>query len=209
MEGILGKKIGMTHVYRGDVQIPVTVVEAGPLTVVQRKLTERDGYEAVQLGFGAKKPSRVTKPLTGHFKKHGSDPVYHLKEFALSEGDELKAGDKINCADVLKVGDFIDVTSTSKGKGFTGVIKRWNHNSGPEGHGSRHNRAPGSIGQSSNPSKVFKGMKMPGQYGNKTATIQNLEVVDIKAEQNLLIIKGSVPGARNSILVINKAVKKR
>ena len=207
MQGILGKKIGMTHVFKGGVQIPVTVIEAGPLQAVQRKLTERDGYDAIQVGFDAKKPSRVNRPMTGHFKKSSSDPVYNLKEFALAEGSEVKPGDKISCADIFKTGDHVDVSSRSKGRGFAGVMKRWNHHGGPGGHGSKHNRAPGSIGQSSNPSKVFKGMKMPGQLGNKDTTIQNLEVIDIKAEQNILVIKGSVPGANNSLLVINKTIK--
>ncbi len=208
MEGILGKKIGMTHVFVGMNQIPVTVVEAGPSYVVQKKTKATDGYEAVQIGFGDKRPSRVNKPLTGHYKKYGTPTTYHLKEFKALDIDAIKPGQTIKCSDVFEVGQFVDVTGTSKGRGFQGVVKRWNFKGGPGGHGSKHGRTSGSVGQGADPGRVFKGMRMPGQMGNKQITTQNLEIVDIKADENVILIKGALPGSVGSLVVIKKALKR-
>ncbi|MDP2688932.1 MAG: 50S ribosomal protein L3 [Deltaproteobacteria bacterium] len=209
IEGILGKKIGMTHVYsQTGEQIPVTVIKAGSCYVVQRKTKEKEGYDAVQLGFAEKKESRVNKAMTGHFKKAGTPCVYNLLEFKGESLDDLKPGAVVNCADVFKVGDYVDVWGKSKGKGFQGSMKRHNFGGGRESHGSMHNRAPGSIGSSSDPSKVFKGMRMAGHMGDAKVTVQNLKVVDIKAEENLILISGAVPGAVNGLVVIKKAHKK-
>ncbi|MFQ5736791.1 MAG: 50S ribosomal protein L3 [Thermodesulfobacteriota bacterium] len=209
IEGILGKKLGMTHVYsETGAQIPVTVVKAGACHVVQRKTVEKDGYDAVQIGFGEKKEHRVNRPMTGHFKKAGTPCVYTVAEFRGESLDELKPGTVVNCADVFKVGDFVDVSGKSKGKGFQGSMKRHNFGGGRASHGSMHNRAPGSIGQSSDPSRVFKGMRMAGHMGDAKVTVQNLKVVDIRAEENVLLISGAVPGAINGLVVIKKAHKK-
>lgn len=198
----------MTHVYSGVIQIPVTVIKAGPNYVVQKKVKATDSYDAVQIGFLDKKPSRVSKAMAGHFKKHNATSTYHLREVPADDMEALEMGQAINCSEVFKVGDFVDVSAQSKGKGFSGVIKRWNFHSGPKGHGSRHQRAPGSVGQGSDPSKVHKGKKMPGHYGAATATTQNLKVVDILTEENVILIKGSVPGAIGSLVLIKKALKK-
>jgi large subunit ribosomal protein L3 len=209
IEGILGKKIGMTHVFAEDgTEVPVTVIKTDPCHVVQRKVNERDGYEAVQLGMGEKKEQRTTKPLRGHFKKAGTPCLYNLVEFECSSEDDYKPGQVINCSDIFKVGDFVDVSGTSKGKGFQGAIKRWGFSRGPQSHGSGHGRAPGSIGQSSDPSRVFKGMKLPGHQGNKRITVQNIKVVEISPEENILLLKGAIPGSVNSLVQIKKAIKK-
>ncbi len=209
IEGILGKKIGMTHVYsENGAMIPVTVVKAGACYVVQRKTKEKDGYEAVQLGFGEKKEQRVNKPMAGHFKKAATPCFYNVMEFKGSSLDELKPGTVVNCGDVFKAGDFVDVSGKSKGKGFQGSMKRHNFGGGRATHGSMHNRAPGSIGQSSDPSRVFKGMRMAGHMGNARTTVQNLQVVGVRAEDNVLLISGAVPGAINGLVVIKKAHKK-
>ncbi len=208
LKGILGKKIGMTHVYSGVTQIPVTVILAGPNYVVQKKLKAIDSYDAVQIGFLEKKPSRVSKAMAGHFKKFNATSTYHLREVAADEIASLEPGQAINCSEVFKSGDFVDVSAASKGKGFSGVIKRWNFHSGPKGHGSRHQRAPGSVGQGSDPSKVHKGKKMPGHYGAAETTTQNLKIVDVLEEENVLLVKGSVPGSIGSLVLIKKALKK-
>lgn len=208
LKGILGKKIGMTHVYSGVIQIPVTVILAGPNYVVQKKVKAGDSYDAVQIGFLDKKPKRVTKAMAGHFKKFNATSTYHLREVTADETDSLEPGQTINCGDVFKAGDFVDVSAQSKGKGFAGVIKRWNFHSGPKGHGSKHQRAPGSVGQGSDPSKVHRGKKMPGHYGAATCTTQNLKVVDVLTDENVILVKGSVPGAIGSLVLIRKALKK-
>jgi len=208
IEGILGKKLGMTNVFIDDRNETVTVVQAGDCFVTQKKVAEKDGYDAIQLGFGAKKESRETKALNGHFKKAGTGAMYHLREFRGGDQSELKPGQKIKANDVFAVGDVIDVTGTSKGKGFAGVMKRHNFSGGPGGHGSKHGRAPGSIGQSASPSKVFKGVKMPGQMGNKRITVQNLKIVGMKEEENILLIRGSVPGPVNSVFELKKSIKR-
>lgn len=207
IEGILGKKLGMTHIYLDGAQIPVTVIKAGNY-VVQKKTKETDGYEAVQIGIGEKKESRVTKAMKGHFAKAGTPCLYRLTELKATELDSLKPGQQINPGDVFKAGDFVDVSGTTKGKGFQGSMKRHNFSGGAESHGSMHNRAPGSIGSSSDPSRVYKGMRMAGHMGSDKKTVQNLRVVDIRAEENVILIRGAVPGAVNSFVVIKKALKK-
>ena len=210
VEGILGKKIGMTQVFSEDGEVvPVTVIRAGVCYVVQKKTKEKDGYEAVQVGFEEKKEERTNRPMRGHFGKAGTPCFYHLAEFGGEELDEYRPGDAIKCSDIFKVGEFVDISGTSKGRGFAGVMKRWNFSGGPASHGSMHNRAPGSIGQSSDPSKVFKGMKMAGHMGSRRVTVQNLRIMDIKPQENLLLVKGAVPGPTGGVLIIKKAVKKR
>lgn len=208
IDGIVGKKVGMTHVYSADgAMVPVTVIKTGN-TVVQRKTNQKDGYDAVQVGFLEKKEKRVNKPLQGHFKKAGTASFYHLVEVKGTELDSYKPGTVINAADVFKAGDWVDVSGKSKGKGFMGSMRRHHFKGGSESHGSMHNRAPGSIGSSSDPSRVFKGMKMAGHMGAADVTVQNLQIVSVKAEENLLLVKGAVPGAINAVVVIKKALKK-
>lgn len=207
MSGILGKKIGMTRVFTQDGRwIDVTVLEAGPCTVVQRKTRDNDGYEAVQIGFGAVKEKRVNKPMQGHFKKAGIEPKRNLREFRVAADCELKTGDELK-ADVFSAGDRVDVSGTSKGRGFAGVIKRHGFSGGPGGHGSHFHRAPGSIGQSADPAKVYKGKKMPGHMGNRKVTVQNLEVVEVDLDKNLLVVRGAVPGANGGLVSVSKSVK--
>jgi len=208
IEGILGRKLGMTQVFAADGRwLPVTVVEAGPCTVLQKKTAATDGYNALQLGFGVKKSHRVNKPLMGHFRKAGQGAFAHLRELAAENVDAFQVGDQVSCAAVFKAGDIVDVTGTSKGKGFQGVIKRWNFAGGPGGHGSNFHRRPGSIGCSAWPSRVRKGMKMAGQMGNRRVTTQNLEIVEVRPEQNLILVKGALPGANQGLVVIRKGIK--
>ena len=200
MKGILGKKIGMTQVFTEDGRlVPVTVIEAGPAKVVQKKERDRDGYEAVQVGFDEiRKEKNVTKPMIGHFKK-ASLPAYRfLRELHL-EG--LNAGDMIT-ADIFASGDMLTITGLSKGKGFQGVMKRHNFRGGPASHGSMFKRAPGSIGQSSYPSRVFKNKKLPGHMGSEKVTVKNIQIYDVRSEQNLILVKGAVPGANGSYLIM-------
>lgn len=204
---LLGKKVGMTRVFSPDGrQFAVTVIEAGPCTVVQRKTRDNDGYDAVQLGFGTKREKLFTKPELGHFKKHGVEPRRHLREFPVAGDDDLKPGDEIR-ADVFKPGDRVDIAGTSKGKGYQGVQKRHGFGGGPAGHGSMFHRRPGSIGQSSDPAKVFKGMKMAGHMGAERVTVQNLEVVEVDPEKNLIVVRGAIPGANGGIVELKKSVK--
>jgi large subunit ribosomal protein L3 len=208
IQGILGKKLGMTQVFAADGRrVPVTVVEAGPCTVVQKKTESTDGYNALQVGFSAKKTARVNKPMMGHFKKADQGAFTYLRELSADSVDDYNVGDQITCDSVFKAGDMIDVTGSSKGKGFQGVIKRWGFSGGRSTHGSMFHRAPGSIGCSAWPSRVFKGKKMPGQMGNSRVTQQNLEIVEVRADQNLILIKGAVPGANQSLLLIRKRIK--
>lgn len=203
IKGILGEKIGMTQIYSDDGRaIPVTVVKAGPCKVVQIKTAEKDGYEAVQLGFDKIKEKKVTKPLLGHFKKAQVHPHRYLIEIRMSI-QELTVGQDIYI-DIFEKGEKVDVTGISKGKGFAGVMKRHGYHGGPGSHGSMFNRAPGSIGSSSYPSRVWKGKGMPGHLGSKRVTLKGLEVVDIKKEQNILLIKGAIPGATGGFLIISK-----
>jgi len=205
MPGLLGKKIGMTSVFSADGKnVPCTVIEVGPCVVTQVKTAEKDGYEAVQLGFEEKKDKHTTAPMAGHFKKAGVAPQRHLAEFK-GFGEEVKLGSTIT-VDLFSEGDFVDIQGTSKGKGYQGVVKR--HGFGGVGqatHG-QHNRlrAPGSVGACSYPAKVFKGMRMAGQMGNEKVTVQNLQVVRVMPEHNVLIIKGSIPGSKGSIVLIEK-----
>jgi large subunit ribosomal protein L3 len=201
-KAILGRKLGMTQVWGdGDRLLPVTVIEAGPCVVSQLKTVKRDGYSAVQLAYGDIKPRKVNKPMTGHFAKAKVDPKRYVAEARTDEGDAFKVGQEIR-ADIFEAGNIVHVTGTSKGKGFQGVMKRHNFKGGPGGHGSHFHRAPGSIGQCATPSRVFKGLKLPGHMGDETVTVRNLEVVRVDAEQNLLLLKGPVPGGKGSLLMI-------
>lgn len=208
-KGLMGKKIGMTQIFDASGKvIPVTVIEAGPCPVVQKKTIENDGYEAVQIGFGDVKPNRVNKPMTKHFAKADVAPKKVLGEMRLSDISGINVGDVLK-ADTFAQGDSVDVTGTSKGKGTAGVIKRWNFSRLKESHGTGPNaRRGGSIGACSDPSRVFKGKKMAGHMGNERVTIQNLEVVKVDAENNLIAIKGAVPGPKGGIVMIKDSVKK-
>lgn len=209
IEGIFGKKIGMTHLFAEDGSIvPVTVIKAATNYVVQRKAKASDGYDAVQLGIEEKKEKRTSKALKGHFAKAKTPCLRNLAEFKCENTDDYKPGAVINCADVFKTGDFVDVLGRSKGKGFMGSMRRHHFKGGGEAHGSMHNRAPGSIGSSSDPSRVYKGMKMAGHMGDSFVTVQNLKVVAVKPEENILLVKGAVQGPLNSYMMIKKALKK-
>jgi len=206
-KGILGKKLGMTQVFAEDgTLIPVTVVEAGPCVVTQIKTQEKDGYNAIQLGFGNIREKLVNKPLKGHFEKAGVPLRRYLREFKFENVNEYQVGDEIK-ADIFANGDRVDVVGKSKGKGFAGSIKRWNQHRGPMSHGSKYHRGPGSMGATTSPGRVFKTKNLPGRMGNERVTVQNLEVVKVDAERNLLLIKGSVPGPKGSMLIIKESVK--
>ncbi len=207
-KAILGEKLGMTQVFRDDgTAVPVTVVRAGPCVVTQLKIKERDGYEAVQLGFIEVKAERASMPARGHFQKANCPPQRFVAEVPLSP-QEYKLGKKIKVS-IFSPGDRADVTGVSKGKGFAGVIKRWGFHGGPASHGSHLHRAPGSIGACATPSRVFKGRKMPGRMGGGRVTVQNLEVVDVDTERDLLLVKGAIPGPRGSLVMIEETVKSR
>ena len=210
-KAILGKKIGMTQIFLKDGRlVPVTVVEAGPCTVTQVKTVESDGYEAVQVGFGELTEKRAqklkNKPELGHFAKAGVSATRYLRELRLDDIANLKVGDQIK-VDVFAEGDKVDVSGTSKGHGYTGAIQRWNQHTGPMAHGSKYHRGVGSLSANSDPSRVFKGKHMSGQYGNEKVTVQNLEVIRVDAERNLLLIKGALPGANGCLLAIRDSVK--
>ena len=206
-KALIGKKVGMTQIFdENGVVIPVTVIEAGPCVVAQVKTLEKDGYEAIQLGFGEVKEKKVNKPEKGHFTKANIKPLKHLREFKLDSIEGIKVGDELK-ADIFAVGDKIDVQGTSKGKGFQGVIKRHGQSRGPMGHGAMYHRRPGSMGPTSTPGRVFKGKKLPGHMGHVTVTIQNLDIVKVDMDKNVLLVKGSVPGAKGAILKIKSAVK--
>jgi len=210
-KGIIGKKLGMTQLFteNGDAT-PATVIQAGPCAIVQVKTVENEGYNSLQLGFLQKKPQRVNQPTLGHCQKSGTGPFYVLKEFRVDDAVEYSPGQEIRVDTVFKVGDFVDVTGTSKGRGFTGVVKRHGFRGAKRSHGTHeYFRHGGSIGASATPSRTFKGKKMPGHHGNKSVTVQNIQVLDIKAENNLLLLKGSVPGAINSVVTIREAVKRQ
>ncbi|MEK7229174.1 MAG: 50S ribosomal protein L3 [Candidatus Binatota bacterium] len=209
MTGLIGKKIGMTQVFGADgIVVPVTVIQTGPCVVVQKKETGRDGYSAVQIGFGNKKNQRVNKPEQGHMVKAGKGAFQVLREFRLQDVGQYEVGQEIKVADIFKAGDRIDVSGTSKGRGFAGVIKRWNFSGFPASHGTHeYFRHGGAIGNRSYPGRVFKGKKMAGHWGNEKVSVQNLEVVGIRPEENLLLVKGAVPGAKRGILIIRRAVK--
>ena len=208
IQGIVGKKLGMTQVFIADgSRVPVTVVEAGPCTVLQKKTEATDGYSALQVGFLAKKTHRVSKPMMGHFKKADQGAFTCLRELAADNVDDYQVGDQITCDAVFKPGDIVDVTGTGKGKGFQGVIKRWGFSGGRASHGSKFHRGPGAIGMSAWPARVHKGKKMPGQMGNVRVTLQNLEVVEVRPEQNLILIKGAIPGPNDGLVLLRKGVK--
>lgn len=205
INAIYGKKIGMTQIFGEDDRvIPVTVIVAEPNKVCQVKTAATDGYEAVQLGFGAIKANKVNKPMAGHFAKQGTEPVRYLREVRVEDASQYNVGD-LQTVEAFAEVKKVDVTGVSKGKGFQGVIKRHGFGGGPGYHGSHFHRAPGSIGQCATPSRVFKGVRMPGHMGCDTVTVKNLEVVRIDAEQNLLILKGSVPGGKNGIVRVRMA----
>lgn len=206
MDGILGKKLGMTQIYMEDgTAIPVTVVQAGPCLVVQRKTAGEDGYEAVQLGLVEEgRKVRVGQPREGHFKKAGVAPMRRLVELPVRADDEAKAGDQVK-ASVFAVDDYVDVIGASKGKGFQGVIKRHGFGGGRATHGSMFHRAPGSIGQSAFPSRVFPGTRLPGRMGGERVTVKNLKVVKVDEENNLLYLRGAVPGAKDNFLTLRRA----
>ncbi|MBO7747534.1 50S ribosomal protein L3 [Paenibacillus sp. MWE-103] len=207
MKGILGKKLGMTQVFTADGNVvPVTVIEAGPCVVLQKKDQENDGYVSIQVGFSDKKENRANKPETGHAKKANTAPKRYIREFRGVNDGEYEVGQEIK-ADLFAAGEFVDVTATSKGKGFTGTIKRWNQSRGPMAHGSRYHRGPGSMG-SIQANRVPKGKHLPGHMGGETVTIQNLEIVRVDVERNVLLVKGSVPGAKNSFVKVKTTVKK-
>ena len=206
-KALIGKKVGMTQIFdENGVVIPVTVIEAGPCVVAQVKTLENDGYEAVQLGFGEVKEKHLNKPEKGHFAKANVTAKKHLREFRLDSIEGIKVGDELK-ADVFAAGEKIDVQGTSKGKGFQGVIKRHGQHRGPMGQGSMYHRRPGSKGATSTPGRVFKGKKLPGHMGNVTVTIQNLDIVKVDMDKNVILVKGSVPGAKGSILKIKSAIK--
>ena len=206
-KAILATKVGMTQIFNEDgVLIPVTVLQAGPCVVTQVKTEENDGYSAVQVGYADKRENLVNKPMKGHFEKAGVSCKRFVKEFKLDNAAEYELGQEIK-VDVFEAGDHIDATAISKGKGYQGAIKRHGQSRGPMAHGSKNHRHAGSNGAASDPSKVFKGKKMPGQMGNKQITIQNLEVVRVDAENNLLLVKGAVPGPKKSLVTIKETVK--
>ena len=206
MNGIVGKKLGMTQIYEEDgTVLPVTVVEAGPCVVVQRKTAETDGYDAVQLGLLERnRMARANRAMAGHFAKAGVEPVKRLMEFRLDKGEEAQAGDEVKVT-IFAPADYVDVIGTSKGKGFQGVVKRHGHAGGRATHGSMFHRAPGSIGQSAFPSRVFPGLKLPGHMGAQRVTVTNLQVVKVDEEKNLIYLKGAVPGARNSYVGLRRS----
>lgn len=210
MKGIIGKKLGMTQVYtEAGILVPVTVVEAGPCTVTALRTKAGNGYSAVQLAFGQKKAKNVAKAIIGQVAAAGlkETPPQKLKEFRISEDPTFKVGDVLK-ADVFAANDFVDVTAITKGRGFTGVVKRWEFQGGRASHGGAWTRRPGSIGMRAKPGKVYKLRKMPGHYGNETCTVQNLQVVQVRTDENLLMVKGSVPGPIGGLVVVRGAVKK-
>ena len=206
-KAILGTKVGMTQIFDADGKvIPVTVIAAGPCVVVQKKTVDNDGYEAVQVGFGEVKEKALNKPMKGHFAKADVANKKYLKEFRLEDCASLNVGDEIK-ADVFEAGEKIDVTGISKGKGFAGPMKRWGLHRGPMSHGSGYHRGSGSMGACSNPGRVMKGKKLPGHMGVVKVTVQNLEVVKVDAENNLILLKGAVPGAKGGLVTIRNGVK--
>ena len=207
VNALIGKKLGMSQLFSPDGEVtPVTVIQAGPCTVTQIKSVESDGYNAVQLSFGEKKPQRTNKPLLGHFKKSGKGPFAVVREVRVDDVGEFELGQEVS-ADIFQVGELVHVVGRSKGKGFAGTIKRWNFSRGPMSHGGMNKRPPGSVGCSASPSRVIKGRKMPGQMGNRNVTVKGLMVVDVRPEENIILIRGAVPGGRNGVVFIKKSGK--
>ncbi|WP_163195127.1 50S ribosomal protein L3 [Clostridium thermarum] len=206
-KAIMGRKVGMTQIFDTNGKIvPVTVIEAGPCVVVQKKTSEKDGYNAIKVGFGEIRESLVNKPTKGQFATAGVSVKRHLKEFRLEDISGYEVGQEIK-VDLFEVGEKVDVSGVSKGKGFQGTIKRWNANRGPMSHGSKFHRAVGSMGGSSDPSRTFKNKKMPGHMGNVNTTVLNLEVVKVMPEKNVILVKGGVPGPNKGVVVIRNSVK--
>lgn len=207
MKSILGKKVGMTQVFTEEgIVVPVTVIEVGPVKVVQKKTVEKDGYNAIQVGYGEVKEKRVNKPLKGHFGKANAEVKRYLREIRVDNIDAYEIGQEIR-ADIFSVGDRVDAIGTSKGKGFQGSIKRHNQARGPMSHGSKYHRGTGSMGGSATPSRILKGKKMPGHMGHERVTVQNLEVVRVDAERNFILVKGAVPGPKGGLITIKETVK--
>jgi large subunit ribosomal protein L3 len=206
VEGILGKKLGMVEYFTpAGEAVPVTVIQAGPCVIVQKKTKETDGYEAVQVGFGEKPERLINKPLKGHFNRAGVAPFRYLREFPVTDGTAYSLGQEIK-VNMFAAGEKVDIAGTSKGRGFAGGIKRHGFHRGPMGHGSKYHRRSGSLA-AKGPARVFKGRRMPGHYGNERVTAQNLEVIKVEPDRNILMVRGAVPGPRGGLLVIKKAVK--
>ena len=201
---LIGKKLGMTRYFIEDgVSVPVTIIKAGPCVVIQKKSSEKNGYEAIQVGFETQDEKRINQPLKGHFKTAGDLFFKYLTEIRVDNAEEFEIGQEIK-SDIFEIGDMVQISGKSKGRGFTGVIKRWGFSGGRKTHGSRSHNVPGSIGMSATPSRVFKGKKLPGRMGTQKVTIKNLEILDMRPEQNVIALKGSVPGSRNSLVEITK-----
>ena len=207
-KGLIGKKLGMTQVFSIDGAVPVTAIEAGPCTVIQKKEKSKDGYDALQLGFGRKNAKNTTKPLQGHFKQADRGIFRHLREFRLDSIDGYEVGSEVK-VDIFQAGDYVDIVGISKGRGFAGSVKRHGFGGGRKTHGSMFHRAPGSIGASADPSRVLKGKKLPGHMGNQRVTAQNLQIFSVRPEKNLLLIKGAIPGSANGIVLIKNAIKSK
>ncbi|OHW62420.1 50S ribosomal protein L3 [Andreesenia angusta] len=209
MKSILGKKIGMTQIFleNGDV-IPVTVLEAGPVNVIQKKTEEVDGYSAIQVGYGEKAEKKVNKPLKGHFAKAGTDAKRYIREVRVADVEAYEVGQELK-ADIFTEGDKVDISGTSKGKGFQGSIKRHNQSRGPMAHGSKYHRGVGALSAATYPGRVMKGRNLPGHMGNENVTVQNLEVVRVDAEKNYILVKGAVPGPKGGLLTIKETVKSK
>lgn len=205
IKGILGKKLGMSQLFKEDGEVvPVTLIQTGSCYVVQKKTVERDGYAALQVGFGVKKPGRVNKPDKGHQDKAGKGYFYHLREVECDDVTTVSEGDEVKPADIFAKGDKIKITGVSKGKGYQGVMRRHHFAGNPGAHGSSIHRSSGSIGSSADPSKVIKGKRMAGQMGNKQVTVKNLEVIDIREAEGIIAVKGAVPGSRGQIVILKK-----
>jgi len=208
MQGLIGRKLGMTQVYDQNGQhVPVTVIEVGPCVVLQRKINARDGYEAVQLGYIDQKEHRLTKPMLGHFKKAGVSPKRIIREFRVDVEHAAKEGDTIT-SEIFDGAAYVDVTGTSKGHGFQGVVKRHGMGGGPAAHGHTSHRRPGSIGMRTKPGRIFKNKRMPGHMGNVQVTVQNLKVVQVRKDDNAILVEGAIPGPTGGIVVVSKAIKK-
>ncbi|MDX9745331.1 MAG: 50S ribosomal protein L3 [Syntrophales bacterium] len=207
-KGLIGRKLGMTQVFAEDGEaIPVTIIEMEPSVVIQKKTVAKDGYDAIQLGYGRIKQSHVTKPLQGHFKNTGKGTFRYLREMP-GNPEEYELGEEIK-VDIYSSGEYVDITGTTKGKGFAGVMKRHGFGGGRASHGSMFHRAPGSIGASADPAKVFKGTRLPGQMGNVRSTVKNLQVCAIRPEKNIMLVKGAVPGGKNGLLLVKQSIKSR
>ena len=202
--GLLGRKLGMSNLFSPEGrQLQVTLLEVGPCVVTQVKTQATDGYNALQVGFLEKRENRINKPLQGHFKKSGGQACAFVREIPVDDPSEYTLGQTLT-VDLFQVGEFVDISGISKGRGFSGVIKRWGFSGGRATHGSMFHRAPGSVGASATPSKIIKGRKMPGHYGNRRVTVRNLKIVDIRPEQHLMIVKGAVPGCRSGLVEVRK-----